>query len=93
MGRKRKIINPDSFDKVPRSQRPCFTCGHLYSSHSGDLCLKVVQTKPEKKECSCRRFIKDKEEWDFIQFNKEMFRKKREEEEQKKLADNLLKAE
>jgi hypothetical protein len=96
MGRHRKIISLEDLEsgraKIPRSQRECYVCGHLYSSHSG-ICLKIVQTKPVKKECDCKQFIKDRQEWEFIQANKEMFRKKREEEEAKKLAQNLLNAE
>lgn len=52
--------------KPPRSSRVCYRCGHKYSSHIDVKCLKLVQRKPERIECTCRGFIKDKQEMDFM---------------------------
>lgn len=48
--------------KIPRSSRKCFRCEHNYSSHIDVGCLKIVQLKPEKKECVCKEFVKNAEE-------------------------------
>ena len=52
--------------KTPRSSRVCYRCGHKYSSHIDVRCLKLVQKKPERLECECRGFVKDKLEMDMI---------------------------
>jgi len=54
---------PDWAKKVPRSSRVCFRCGHKYSSHV-PACGKIVERKPERKECDCRTFVKDDYELD-----------------------------
>ena len=50
--------------KIPRSSRKCFRCEHNYSSHIDVGCLKIVQLKPEKKECTCKEFVKNELELD-----------------------------
>lgn len=60
--------------KPPRSSRVCYRCGHKYSSHIDIKCLKLVQRKPERIECECRGFIKDKVEMDFLMARKEKAR-------------------
>jgi hypothetical protein len=57
---------PEWWKKPPRSSRVCYRCGHKYSSHIDVKCLKLVQRKPERIECTCRGFVKDKQEMDFI---------------------------
>lgn len=54
---------PEWAKKIPRSSRICFRCGHKYSSHV-PACGKIVERKPERKECSCRTFVKDQYELD-----------------------------
>jgi hypothetical protein len=54
---------PEWAKKVPRSSRICFRCGHKYSSHV-PMCGKIVQRKPERKECDCRTFVKNQYELD-----------------------------
>ena len=59
-GRKPKKVG--KFKKPPRSSRPCFRCGHNYSSHIDVGCLKIVKLKPEKVECDCKEFVKNEVE-------------------------------
>jgi hypothetical protein len=54
---------PDWAKKIPRSSRICFRCGHKYSSHV-PACGKIVERKPERKECDCKTFVKDQYELD-----------------------------
>lgn len=49
---------PEWAKKIPRSSRICFRCEHKYSSHVPS-CGKIVERKPERKECTCRTFVKD----------------------------------
>lgn len=58
-----KNTRPEWAKKIPRSSRICFRCGHKYSSHV-PLCGKIVERKPERKECTCRLFVKDQYELD-----------------------------
>lgn len=60
---KPKNTRPDWAKKIPRSSRICFRCTHKYSSHV-PLCGKIVQRKPERKECTCRTFVKNQYELD-----------------------------
>ncbi len=62
---KEKLRNtrPEWAKKIPRSSRICFRCEHKYSSHV-PACGKIVQRKPERKECMCRTFVKNKYELD-----------------------------
>lgn len=53
-----KNERPDWAKKIPRSSRICHRCGHKYSSHV-PACGKIVERKPERKECDCRVFVKD----------------------------------
>ncbi len=48
--------------KPPRSSRICLRCEHKYSSHIDVRCLKIVQRKPDRIECSCKGFIANKAE-------------------------------
>lgn len=61
-----KVISKEDniWKKTPRSSRVCYRCGHKYSSHIDVRCLKLIQKKPDRIECLCRGFIKDKEEMD-----------------------------
>ena len=54
---------PEWAKKIPRSSRICFRCEHKYSSHV-PACGKIVERKPERKECDCRTFVKDQYELD-----------------------------
>jgi hypothetical protein len=54
---------PEWAKKIPRSSRICFRCEHKYSSHV-PACGKIVERKPERKECICRTFVKDQYELD-----------------------------
>lgn len=63
---KSKVLNgkrPEWAKKVPRSSRICFRCEHKYSSHV-PACGKIVERKPERKECDCRTFVKNQYELD-----------------------------
>lgn len=55
-------ISKNKNGKIPRSSRKCFRCEHNYSSHIDVGCLKIVQLKPDKKECICREFVKNEVE-------------------------------
>lgn len=72
-----KLVSKDDdiWKKTPRSSRVCYRCGHKYSSHIDVRCLKLVQRKPERIECECRGFIKDKQEMDMIIERKEAKRR------------------
>jgi len=59
-------LKADWWKKPPRSSRVCYRCGHKYSSHIDVKCLKLVERKPERIECTCKGFIKDKQEMDFM---------------------------
>ncbi|KKM92228.1 hypothetical protein LCGC14_1220550 [marine sediment metagenome] len=59
----KKNTRPDWAIKKPRSSRICFRCQHKYSSHV-PLCGKIVERKPERKECDCRTFVKNQYELD-----------------------------
>jgi len=50
--------------KEPRSRRECFRCKHFYSSHIDVGCLKIIQHKPDRKTCTCKGFISNKQEMD-----------------------------
>jgi len=54
---------PEWAKKIPRSSRICFRCEHKYSSHVPS-CGKIVERKPDRKECTCRIFVKDNYELD-----------------------------
>lgn len=58
-----KNTRPEWAIKKPRSSRICFRCTHKYSSHV-PACGKIVERKPERKECICRVFVKDQYELD-----------------------------
>ncbi len=60
---KPKNTRPDWAIKKPRSSRICFRCEHKYSSHV-PACGKIVERKPERKECNCRTFVKNQYELD-----------------------------
>ena len=60
---KSRNTRPEWAKKIPRSSRICFRCEHKYSSHV-PACGKIVQRKPERKECTCRTFVKNKYELD-----------------------------
>ncbi len=60
---KPRNTRPEWAKKIPRSSRICFRCEHKYSSHV-PACGKIVQRKPERKECMCRTFVKNKFELD-----------------------------
>jgi hypothetical protein len=49
---------PEWAKKIPRSSRICFRCQHKYSSHVPS-CRKIVERKPDRKECDCRTFVKN----------------------------------
>jgi len=51
--------------KIPRSSRICFRCQHKYSSHVPS-CRRIVERKPERKECDCRTFVKDELELEIV---------------------------
>ena len=53
--------------KPPRSSRICLRCEHKYSSHIDVRCLKIVQLKPERIECTCKGFIANKYELEMAQ--------------------------
>jgi hypothetical protein len=53
--------------RPPRSSRICLRCNHKYSSHIDVRCLKIVQKKPERLECTCRGFVANKAELEMIQ--------------------------
>ena len=59
-------LKAEWWKKPPRSSRVCYRCGHKYSSHIDVKCLKLVQRKPERIECTCKGFIKDKQEMEFM---------------------------
>jgi|TARA_R110000782_G_scaffold23438_4_gene61364 hypothetical protein len=61
----KNMNRPEWARKVPRSSRICFRCGHKYSSHVPS-CRKIVERKPERKECDCRTFVKDDVEFDIV---------------------------
>lgn len=66
MGRKKNEVEEDNkYKKMPRSSRICIRCTHKYSSHIDVKCLKIIQRKPERKECGCRGFISNIHELDF----------------------------
>ncbi len=54
---------PEWAKKKPRSSRICFRCTHKYSSHVPS-CGKIVERKPDRKECDCRIFVKNQYELD-----------------------------
>lgn len=54
---------PEWAKKKPRSSRICFRCTHKYSSHVPS-CGKIVERKPDRKECDCRVFVKNQYELD-----------------------------
>ncbi len=56
---------PDWAKKVPRSSRICFRCEHKYSSHVPS-CRRIVERKPERKECDCRTFVKNEQELEIV---------------------------
>lgn len=60
---KPRNTRPDWAKKIPRSSRICFRCEHKYSSHV-PACGKIVERKPERKECTCRTFVKNQYELD-----------------------------
>ena len=60
---KKPNTRPEWAKKVPRSSRVCFRCNHKYSSHV-PACGKIVERKPERKECTCRLFVKNQYELD-----------------------------
>jgi hypothetical protein len=66
--KKNKIPNtrPEWARKIPRSSRICFRCEHKYSSHV-PACGKIVERKPERKECTCRTFVKNQYELDLAE--------------------------
>lgn len=66
MAKKSKNDRPEWAKKKPRSSRICFRCNHKYSSHVPS-CGKIVQRKPERIECDCRRFVKDEIELPIVQ--------------------------
>ena len=65
MGKKLNIVEEDKYKKIPRSSRICLRCTHKYSSHIDVKCLKIVQRKPERKECICNGFISNIHELQF----------------------------
>ena len=58
-----KNERPDWAKKMPRSSRICYRCTHKYSSHV-PACGKILERKPERKECTCRLFVKNQYELD-----------------------------
>lgn len=58
-----KNERPDWAKKIPRSSRICHRCQHKYSSHV-PACGKILERKPERKECTCRLFVKNQYELD-----------------------------
>ena len=60
---KKPSTRPEWAKKIPRSSRICFRCTHKYSSHIPS-CGKIVERKPERKECTCLTFVKDQYELD-----------------------------
>jgi len=58
-----KNQRPDWAKKIPRSSRVCFRCEHKYSSHVPS-CGKIIERKPDRKECDCRVFVKNQYELD-----------------------------
>jgi|TARA_R110002110_G_scaffold118613_1_gene292525 hypothetical protein len=66
MGRKKNVGEDDNkYKKIPRSSRICLRCTHKYSSHIDVKCLKIIQRKPERKECTCKGFISNIHELQF----------------------------
>jgi len=66
MGRKKNEGEEDNkYKKIPRSSRICLRCTHKYSSHIDVKCLKIIQRKPERKECDCRGFVSNVYELQF----------------------------
>ena len=61
----KNMNRPEWARKIPRSSRICFRCGHKYSSHVPS-CRKIVERKPERKECDCRTFVKDEVEFEIV---------------------------
>jgi len=59
-------LKAEWWKKPPRSSRVCYRCGHKYSSHIDVKCLKLVERKPTRIECTCKGFIKDKQEMEFM---------------------------
>ena len=55
-----KNQRPKWAEKEPRSRRKCLRCGHNYASHIDVACMKIVQRKPERIDCTCRGFIGSK---------------------------------
>ncbi len=56
---------PEWAKKIPRSSRICFRCQHKYSSHVPS-CRRIIERKPERKECNCRTFVKDEQELEIV---------------------------
>ena len=56
---------PEWAKKIPRSSRICFRCEHKYSSHVPS-CRRIVERKPERKECDCRNFVKNEQELEIV---------------------------
>ena len=67
-------ISKNKNGKIPRSSRKCFRCEHNYSSHIDVGCLKIVQLKPDKRECDCREFVKNEVE---LEISERMLKAKR----------------
>ena len=66
MGRKKNEVEEDTkYKKIPRSSRICLRCTHKYSSHIDVKCLKIIERKPERKECDCKGFISNIHELQF----------------------------
>lgn len=78
-----KEIKLDEVDEIewwkkpPRSSRICYRCGHKYSSHIDVKCLKLVQRRPIRIECSCKGFIASKDEMDLVTGKKTLKSQKR----------------
>ena len=76
----KKALNntrPDWAKKIPRSSRVCFRCSHKYSSHI-PMCGKIIERKPERKECTCLTFVKDQYELDLaIRFESKEYRERK----------------
>ena len=84
-----RISKKNKYGKIPRSSRKCFRCEHNYSSHIDVGCLKIVQLKPEKKECICREFVKNEVELEISDRRIKIQEERRKEEVEKRQSNPL----
>lgn len=58
------LPKPDWAKTIPRSRRECKFCHHLYASHIGNICIRVVQRANPRIECDCKGFCNTQEDLD-----------------------------